>query len=240
MIAVPQTHAMSIAPLFFQKRLSAAIVLAWLIVALAPVRTRADMWDNLKPNFVFGLRPVVLAPGLSRSQQKNADTKLNNVETSMESSSELRGVAKGDDCRFAPSPMGLHTYGLMFAPHSVLPTINRASRTTSGMPQVAHNLNMQSPDSSATLKRCSELQLTHMGGVLLPSSDSSATLKRGAVLKEKRATSTYARQYKARPVLLSLEKTPILGQFEQVAESLAPIFMLIIMAILAGSSSAIE
>jgi len=40
MIAVPQTHAMSIAPLFFQKRLSAAVVLAWLIVALAPVRTR--------------------------------------------------------------------------------------------------------------------------------------------------------------------------------------------------------
>jgi len=211
MMAIPQIHEMSIAPLF-QKRLSAAVVLAWLIFALAPARTRAD---ECKPSFSFDLRPVVLAPGLFFSRQKSADIKLNNVEESKEIvEARLCGMVKADDQR----AMGLYTYGLMFVTHTSLPGIARRATRTAVRPKQAHNLNMQSPSQSDTLTR---------GGRL---SDRSLYPLEGK-------TDANAHTNTERLPPLSLDKAPILGQFEQVAESLAPILMLIMMSVLAGSSS---
>merc|ERR1740130_1645713 len=111
-------------------------------------------------------------------------------------------MVKADDQR----AMGLYTYGLMFVTHTSLPSIvthtslpsiARHATRTAVRPKQAHNLNMQSPSQSDTLTR-GERKLFYP-------------------LKGKTNANAHTNMERLPPLAW---KTPILGQFEQVAEML--------------------
>merc|ERR1712167_61122 len=163
-LALLRMHVHSVAPLF-TKRLSAAVVIAWLLLGLGPRATRADdsqlIWHLFKPfTPSLNMHPApVLVPEKVSSPPKTASEHPDASEPGRRS--WFSGLKQADD---------IDIYGLMFVhphrlflkpPPSVRPIAltmqTRGERLSRGRTNLhsssSNSATLQRPGNSATLQR---------------------------------------------------------------------------------------